>query len=269
MSSPGQRRGTCGHIMASFDSHFACARCRDEGKGKDPCVEKPDSECKICMGFSPEQRFLSYLRLPTKLRKINERPRSLNPLLPKTESLVDPSDFAVLGAVDQQGTVKSPPSVAPREKKAKKEKASTSKTVKPTAISSMVDSKIAQLDEKWSDRFNRLEALLLARTIEPTFSSNVKLTPTHSPPASAVQSTEPFIRPVQPVPAATEFPGSGFSAVKHQLTSQTEINRPTTATMLPGTGSSAAKHQPTSKGKSSQQTSTELPGTGSSAAKHQ
>ena len=121
----------------------------------------------------------------------------------------------------------------------------------------MVDSKIAQLDEKWSDRFNRLEALLLARTIEPTFSSSVKVTPAPSPPASAAHSTEPFIRPVQPVPASTEFPGSGFSAVKHQ---------PTTATMLPGTGSSPAKHQPTSIAQSARPTSVE-PGTSSSTVK--
>ena len=133
-----------------------------------------------------------------------------------------------------------------------------------------MDSKIAQLDEKWSDRFNRLEAILLARSIEPTFSSAVKVTPTHSPPASAVHTTEPFIKPVQPVPANSEFTGTGFSAEKHQMTSQTEINRPTTASMLPGTGFSAVKHQPTSKARSSQQASfTELPGTGSSAAKHQ
>ena len=96
------------------------------------------------------------------------------------------------------------------------------------------------------------------------------MTPTNSPLASAVHSTEPFIKPVHPVPATSEFTGTGFSAEKHQPTSQTENNRPTTASMLPGTGFSATKHQPTSKAKSSQQTSsTELPGTGSSAAKHQ
>ena len=270
MSSPGQRRGTCGHAMASFDSHLACARYRDKGKGKDPCVEKPDVECTICNNFSPEQR----LQLSTPSYKIKKDKREAKKLestpSKDTESLVDPSVVAVLGAVDKQGTVKSPPTVAPPEKKAKKEKASTSKAVKSTASSSTVDSKIAQLDEKWSDRFNRLEAILLARTIEPTFSSFVKVTPTHPPPASAVHSTEPFIKPVHPVPATSEFTGTGFSAEKHQPTSQTENNRPTTASMLPGTGFSAAKHQLTSKAKSSQQTSsTELPGTGSSAAKHQ
>ena len=41
MSSPGQKRGSCGHAMASFDGHAletkACLR--DKGKGKDPCVD--------------------------------------------------------------------------------------------------------------------------------------------------------------------------------------------------------------------------------------
>ena len=270
MSSPGQRRGTCGHAMATFDSHLACARCRDKGKGKDPCVEKPDVECSICSNFSPEQ----CLQLSTPLYKIKKDKREAkkleSPPSKDTESLVDPSVVAVLGAVDKQGAVKSPPSVTPAEKKAKKEKAPMSKTVKSTASSSTVDSKIAQLDGKWSDRFNRLEAISLARSIEPTFSSAVKVTPTHSPPTSTIHTTEPFIKLVQPVPATAEFTGTGFSAEKHQPISQTEINRPTTASMLPGTGFSAANHQPTSKVRSSQQTSfTELPGTGSSAANHQ
>ena len=29
MSSPGQRRGSCGHAMAGFDTHSKCARCKD------------------------------------------------------------------------------------------------------------------------------------------------------------------------------------------------------------------------------------------------
>ena len=42
MSSPGQKRGTCGHIMASFDGHMKCARCWDKGVGEDYCVLKKD-----------------------------------------------------------------------------------------------------------------------------------------------------------------------------------------------------------------------------------
>ena len=122
MSSPGQRRGTCGHVMASFDSHLACARCRDKGKAKDPCVEKPDAECIICSSFSPEQ----CLQLSTpshKLKKDKREAKKLESTPSKdTESLVDPSVVAVLGAVDKQGTVKSPPTVAPLRKKQRKKK---------------------------------------------------------------------------------------------------------------------------------------------------
>ena len=31
MSSPGQKKGTCGNIMALFEGHLKCARCRDKG----------------------------------------------------------------------------------------------------------------------------------------------------------------------------------------------------------------------------------------------
>ena len=51
MSSPGQKRGTCGHVMAVFDNHRKCAHCRDNGVGDDPCVKK--QVCKICQVFMP------------------------------------------------------------------------------------------------------------------------------------------------------------------------------------------------------------------------
>ena len=67
--------------------------------------------------------------------------------------------------------------MAAPEKKSKKEKPSTSKSTKYAGTKIDTDSKIQELDQKWSERFNRLEALLLARSMEPTFSSNVKVTP--------------------------------------------------------------------------------------------
>ena len=45
MSSPGQKQGSCGHVMALFDNHKKCARCREKGVGDDPCVKKQD--CQI------------------------------------------------------------------------------------------------------------------------------------------------------------------------------------------------------------------------------
>ena len=54
MASLGQKRGTCGHIMALFDSHLKCARCREKALGSDICVEK--KPCKICDNFTSEQK---------------------------------------------------------------------------------------------------------------------------------------------------------------------------------------------------------------------
>ena len=54
MSSPGQRRGICGHIMAGFDKHACCARCRDKLKGDDPCVSK--KPCSFCDVLTPVQK---------------------------------------------------------------------------------------------------------------------------------------------------------------------------------------------------------------------
>ena len=34
LSSPGQKQGICGHVMASFDGHMKCARCRDKMVGE-------------------------------------------------------------------------------------------------------------------------------------------------------------------------------------------------------------------------------------------
>ena len=66
------------------------------------------------------------------------------------------------------------------------------------------------MEQKWSDRFNRLEALLLAKSLdrpqEPTFSA-VKVTPTRAPPASAIRP-EPFLKP-------SDQPGSSSSQQSH------------------------------------------------------
>ena len=38
MASPGQKQGLCGHLMAGFDSHAHCARCRDKAKAMTPVL---------------------------------------------------------------------------------------------------------------------------------------------------------------------------------------------------------------------------------------
>ena len=98
MSSPGQKKGTCGHIMALFDGHLKCVRCRDKGIGDDPCVLKRD--CPISKAFTPEQ--ILQLATPTyRERKNKEKKVSASP----TPTLMDPSQVSVLGRVDGEKTV--------------------------------------------------------------------------------------------------------------------------------------------------------------------
>ena len=92
MSSPGQRRGSCGHAMAGFDSHSKCAHCRDKGVGDDPCVL--EKECDVCKGFTPEQiQQLSTLTYRERIEKATA-PSS-------APSLVDPAHMSVLGKVEK------------------------------------------------------------------------------------------------------------------------------------------------------------------------
>ena len=84
------------------------------------------------------------------------------------------------------------PSVLP-EKKTKKDKPPSTKSKK--SASSSTDDRFSELDAKWSERFNRLEALLMARSLEPSFSADVRVTPVHSPPATVSKDSEPFYQP--------------------------------------------------------------------------
>ena len=120
-------------------------------------------------------------------------------------TLVDPALVSVVGVVDGQSTSRSPGlSEQPVEKKKKKDdkKATSSKSVKPEksgkstshrpSPSDSTDEKLEVMEQKWSDRFNRLEALLLAKTLdrpqEPVFSA-VKVTPTHAPPTNVISTS--------------------------------------------------------------------------------
>ena len=47
MASSGQKKGNCGHIMSSFDSH--CARYQEKGTGFDRCVLGKDD----CLLLTP------------------------------------------------------------------------------------------------------------------------------------------------------------------------------------------------------------------------
>ena len=106
MSSPGQRRGKCGHVMANFDTHSHCARCRDKGKGKEPCVSDPQtSNCQIYNNLKSDQR--QQLATPSYKLKKEKREAKLTEPAPSqdSEQLVDPSNVSVIGVIDAQGSV--------------------------------------------------------------------------------------------------------------------------------------------------------------------
>ena len=179
MSSPGQKRGSCGHAMAIFDGHAFCARCREKGKGEEPCVKDKDSvDCSLCNSFTPEQR----VQISTPSYKIKKEKREAKhaDISQPTDELIDPSSVSVIGVVAGTSADTSP---VPPEKKTKKDKPSVKpKKTTTTTLSSASDDKLTALEDKWSDHFNRLEALLLAKSMEPAFSSDVRVAPTHSAP---------------------------------------------------------------------------------------
>ena len=209
MSSPGQKRGSCGHAMAIFDGHAFCARCREKGKGEEPCVTDKDTvDCSLCNSFTPEQR--AQISTPSYKIKKEKREAKRADITQPTDELVDPSSISVIGVVSGPSSDKSP---VPPEKKAKKDKPSVKPKKSATStLSSATEDKFTALEDKWSERFNRLEALLLAKSMEPTFSSDVRVAPTHSAPSNVTRDSEPFFQPPNPSGDSSQRTGPDSSA---------------------------------------------------------
>ena len=169
MSSPGQRRGSCGHVMALFDLHTKCARCREKGIGGDDCVAK--KPCSICDSFTEAQK--TQLATP-KYRERKESGQKKNP----SPTHVAASDVTVLGRVENKG--ESPSDRG--ESTPKKQKKSSHKfpLKKKSSKSSELQTELQSLDDKWSERFSRLEALFLVKSfsvpVEPVNKTDVPVT---------------------------------------------------------------------------------------------
>ena len=194
MASPGdkkgQRRGSCGHVIASFDLHDKCARCRDKLIGEDGCVK--DKPCKICDGFSASQKNM----LATPSYKIREEK--------KAGILVSPKDVTVLQPVDNEPTFQSPsgqPSQSPAHPP------STPPSSSSQTASFVTSGQLAAIADKWSEQFARMEVLLSRGNVFSTLVSAVKPVDTHN-----LISDNPFLapatRPTGPVeaPVAVEAP---------------------------------------------------------------
>ena len=177
MLSPGQKRGTYGHIMAVFDRHLKCARFRDKGVGDDPCVLKKD--CPICRACTPQQ--IQQLSTSTyRDRKSKDKKVSASPI----PTLVDPSEVSVLGRVDGEKAVQK--SETPAGKKKRTDNSPKPSSKKKSSSSKPRSDELRDLDEKWGERFARLEAMLLSKMFA------VPVEPVKKP-SSVVTSDQPFL----------------------------------------------------------------------------
>ena len=169
--------------MAGFDTHSKCARCRDKGLGDDPCVLK--KECVICKGFTPEQS----LQLATSTyRDRKDKKTTSNATTSSTPTLVDPAHVSVLGKVEKVKAVQTTPSK--KTKCSESPKPSASK--KRSSSSRPTTEDLQHLDDKWGERFSRLEAMLLAKAFTVQVELVVK------PASDVTPSQKPFLTLVPP-----------------------------------------------------------------------
>ena len=160
MASPGdkkgQHKGSCGHIMAAFDSHDKCARCRDKRIGEDNCVL--DKPCPICDNFSESQKEL----LATPSYRIRKEK--------KAGILVPPKDVTVISPVDTGPTLQSESSAQPAAHT--QTMAASSSVSQPAGF--VTTEQLTAISDKWAEQFACMEALLSLGNIFSTPVSAVK-----------------------------------------------------------------------------------------------
>ena len=106
-----------------------------------------------------------------------------------SETLVDPSVVSVVGVVSIDPKAMKPPQTATKDKGKKKHST-------PVKKSTSADAWLEAMDQKWSERFSRLEALFLSKSMEKSdLTFQTLKVPAKSPPAGTVKVTEPFIPP--------------------------------------------------------------------------
>ena len=195
MASPGdkkgQQRGSCGHVVASFDLHDKCARCRDKLIGEDDCVK--DKPCKVCDGFSDIQKEM-FATPSYKIRKDK-----------KAGLLVSPKEVTVLQPVDNEPTFQSPSGQSTQP-------SAHSSSIPPSGSQSasfVTADQLAAISDKWAEQFARMEALLSRGNVFSTSVSTVK--PIDTQP---LISQQPFLAPASRPTGPVEVPVAVDALVK-------------------------------------------------------
>ena len=99
----------CGHVMAGFDEHAHCTRCRDKLKGDDPRVSK--KPCSFYDVLTPEQKLqISTPSYQKKKEKREQKAATVDKSAENvSETLVDPCLVSVVGVVSSDSkAMKSP-----------------------------------------------------------------------------------------------------------------------------------------------------------------
>ena len=201
---PPQRKGACGHIMAGFDMHIRCARCRDKKKGDDPCVR--GLACVVCDALTPQQKTqLSNPVYQKRAQKHSDREPQApaddvedTHSIPETEVVQDPvPDAEAAVSTGIQSTSGSPPQLSPvRGRRQSPGRSATSpsperKKGKRRKLSvEDMDTKLSVFDSSINTRLAKLEALITARLFTPDVSAKVPPTAANPP-----VSDTPFFPP--------------------------------------------------------------------------
>ena len=137
--------------------------------GDDSCVLKKD--CGICKGFTLDQ--IQQLATPTyRDRKNKEKKATASS---STPTVVDPAHVTVLGKVE--GDKASQPQSTPAKKTKRSVSPKPSASKKKSSSSRPSADDLKQLDEKWAEKFSRLEVMLLAKTFTVAVEPVVKPAP--------------------------------------------------------------------------------------------
>ena len=179
MASPGQRRGSCGHVMAGFDLHKKCARCRDKKVGDDPCVKGQD--CDLSDKLSDSQKGM----LATPQYQIRKDK--------KAGILISPSKVTVVGPVEEQNEIEMSPDAAHAQGWVVTGAFPVSDQTSTGDFVSRQDFEL--LNNQLEEKFARFEALLTRTNIFSTPKMPVST-------SQAPISDTPFINP-SPDPRAT------------------------------------------------------------------
>ena len=133
MSSPGQQRGSCGHVIALFDLHTKCACCHEKGIGGDNCVLK--KPCSICDSLTEDQK-AQFATPKYRVRKESGQKKSDSP------THVAASEVTVLGEFESKGETSSDrgESTPKKQKKSSHKSPLKKKSSKPSDLQTELQS---------------------------------------------------------------------------------------------------------------------------------